>query len=172
MHLGLTWYSATNYRAPNLVDGILTPLQCPELQDRRPTTMTYFLRVAMTHQWADIFSSWTYLTIASLRQRDKLPQYNTIDNAVELIQKSHRILILTGAGISMFNRFWFSLLFIFLRLSLIGVSCGIPDFRSRDGLYASLKNQGEYDLDDPQQMYETFRSIPKTQHTSSYSHRS
>ena len=34
-----------------------------------------------------------------------------------------------------------------------GVSCGIPDFRSRDGLYASLKDRNEYDLDDPQQMY-------------------
>ena len=71
--------------------------------------MTYFLRVALSHQWVDIFSSWTSLTVfASLRQRDKLPQYNTIDNAVELIQKSQRILILTGAGISMFNRFCFS----------------------------------------------------------------
>ena len=42
---------------------------------------------------------------ASLRQRDKLSQHNTIDNAVELIQKSQRILILTGAGISMFKSF-------------------------------------------------------------------
>ncbi|KAG5638568.1 hypothetical protein H0H81_011914 [Sphagnurus paluster] len=33
-----------------------------------------------------------------------------------------------------------------------GVSCGIPDFRSRDGLYASLKDRGQYDLDDPQQI--------------------
>jgi hypothetical protein len=33
-----------------------------------------------------------------------------------------------------------------------GVSCGIPDFRSRDGLYASLKERGEWELDDPQQM--------------------
>jgi NAD-dependent SIR2 family protein deacetylase len=33
-----------------------------------------------------------------------------------------------------------------------GVSCGIPDFRSRNGLYAMLKEKGEYDLDDPQQM--------------------
>ena len=84
------------------------PPQCPELHGRRPTTMIYFLRVAMSHQWADIFSSWTSLTIfaiASLRQRDKLPQHNTINNAVELIKKSQRILILTGAGISMFNRF-------------------------------------------------------------------
>lgn len=37
---------------------------------------------------------------------------------------------------------------------LPGVSCGIPDFRSRGGLYASLKARGDYDLDDPQQMYE------------------
>jgi NAD-dependent histone deacetylase SIR2 len=41
---------------------------------------------------------------------------------------------------------------VFLGLDL-GVSCGIPDFRSRDGLYASLKDKGEYELDDPQQMY-------------------
>ena len=34
-----------------------------------------------------------------------------------------------------------------------GVSCGIPDFRSRTGLYAMLQEKGEYDLDDPQQMY-------------------
>lgn len=43
-------------------------------------------------------------------------------------------------------------------MSFLGVSCGIPDFRSRDGLYASLKNKGEYELDDPQQM-----SAPVTQ---------
>ena len=110
--------------------------------------------------------------IASLRQRDKLPQYNTIENAIELIRKSQRILILTGAGISMFIHFRLSLLFIHLRPFFIGVSCGIPDFRSRDGLYASLKNQGEYDLDDPQQMYEIFQSIQKIQHTISYSRRS
>jgi NAD+-dependent protein deacetylase SIR2 len=36
--------------------------------------------------------------------------------------------------------------------SVAGVSCGIPDFRSRDGLYATLKDRAEYDLDDPQQM--------------------
>ena len=35
-----------------------------------------------------------------LRNRDKLPQYNTIADAVQLIQQSRRILILTGAGIS------------------------------------------------------------------------
>ncbi|KAJ3508716.1 hypothetical protein NLJ89_g5598 [Agrocybe chaxingu] len=100
---------------------------CPELRNRRPRTMLYFLRVVIAH---------------TLRKREKLFEYNTIEDAVELIRKSQRILILTGAGIS--------------------VSCGIPDFRSRDGLYASLKNKGEYDLDDPQQMFDIqyFRENP------------
>ncbi|KAH9933369.1 DHS-like NAD/FAD-binding domain-containing protein [Fomitopsis serialis] len=74
--------------------------------------------------------------------REKLTQYNTVDDAVRLIQRRQRILILTGAGIS--------------------VSCGIPDFRSRNGLYASLQESGEYDLDDPQQMFDItyFREKP------------
>ncbi|KAJ7898400.1 DHS-like NAD/FAD-binding domain-containing protein [Mycena leptocephala] len=74
--------------------------------------------------------------------RDKLPNHNTVEDAVRLIRDSRRILILTGAGVS--------------------VSCGIPDFRSRDGLYASLKQRSEYDLDDPQQMFDInyFRENP------------
>ncbi|KAF9482627.1 DHS-like NAD/FAD-binding domain-containing protein [Pholiota conissans] len=112
------YVKARNIPVPKLLAAFGIEL-CPELQNRRPKTMLYFLRVAMSHQ---------------LRNREKLQQYNTIDDAVQLIQKSKRILILTGAGIS--------------------VSCGIPDFRSRDGLYASLKNKGEYDLDDPQQMFD------------------
>ncbi|KAE9406280.1 DHS-like NAD/FAD-binding domain-containing protein [Gymnopus androsaceus JB14] len=82
---------------------------CPELQNRSNPTLYYFLRVAM---WKE------------LRLREKLPQYNTISDAVELIRNSKRMLILTGAGIS--------------------VSCGIPDFRSRNGLYAQL---GGYEFD-------------------------
>ena len=35
-----------------------------------------------------------------LNKRAKLPNYNTIDDAVNLIRASNRILILTGAGIS------------------------------------------------------------------------
>ncbi|KAJ7180645.1 DHS-like NAD/FAD-binding domain-containing protein [Mycena filopes] len=91
------------------------------------TTSGYFLRVAMSRE---------------LQLRDKLPNHNTVQDAVRLIRESKRILILTGAGIS--------------------VSCGIPDFRSRDGLYASLKQRGEYDLDDPQQMFDIsyFRENP------------
>ncbi|CAL1715219.1 unnamed protein product [Somion occarium] len=73
---------------------------CKQLRQKRPKTLLYFLEVAMTRE---------------LESREKLPMYNTIDDAVDLIRKSKRIVILTGAGIS--------------------VSCGIPDFRSRDGLF-------------------------------------
>ncbi|KAG5641798.1 hypothetical protein DXG03_004184 [Asterophora parasitica] len=100
---------------------------CPELQKKKPTTLLYFLKVSLSRE---------------LRLRDRLTQYNTISDAVNLIRTSRRIIILTGAGIS--------------------VSCGIPDFRSRDGLYASLKDRGQYDLDDPQQMFDInyFRENP------------
>ncbi|KAH7924308.1 SIR2-domain-containing protein [Leucogyrophana mollusca] len=100
---------------------------CPELRNKHAKTMLYFLRVAMSRE---------------LHLREKLPEYNTISDAVSLIRNSRRIVVLTGAGIS--------------------VSCGIPDFRSRDGLYASLKDRGEYDLDDPQQMFDIhyFRENP------------
>ncbi|OBZ74072.1 NAD-dependent protein deacetylase hst1 [Grifola frondosa] len=100
---------------------------CKELRMKRHRTLMYFLKVALSRE---------------LQSREKLPMYNTIDDAINLIRSSKRILILTGAGIS--------------------VSCGIPDFRSRNGLYATLQETGEYDLDDPQQMFDIhyFRENP------------
>ncbi|KAI0917828.1 hypothetical protein AcW1_006863 [Taiwanofungus camphoratus] len=100
---------------------------CPELREKCRKTLLYFLRVAISRE---------------LQSREKLPAHNTIDDAVNLIRSSRRIIVLTGAGIS--------------------VSCGIPDFRSRDGLYATLQEKGEYDLDDPQQMFDInyFRENP------------
>ncbi|KAI5124267.1 hypothetical protein M0805_005116 [Coniferiporia weirii] len=67
--------------------------------------------------------------------------YN-LGGIVTTIRRSNRIMVLTGAGIS--------------------VSCGIPDFRSRNGLYAQLFCSGVYDLDDPQQMFDInyFKSNP------------
>lgn len=90
---------------------------CEELQRKKSATLVYFLQVVLSGE---------------LQLRERLSQYNTLQDAVNLITSSRRILVLTGAGIS--------------------VSCGIPDFRSRKGLYATLKDKGEYDLDDPQQM--------------------
>ncbi|GJJ11515.1 hypothetical protein Clacol_005748 [Clathrus columnatus] len=77
-----------------------------------------------------------------IRRRERLTSYNTIQDVVSLLNKSQRIMVLSGAGIS--------------------VSSGIPDFRSKNGLYQMLKSTCEYQLDDPQQMFdlEYFKENP------------
>jgi len=67
-------------------------------------------------------------------------------------------MVLTGAGISKSPPI--------LRLRCpefrLGVSSGVPDFRSPDGIYAKIKASGQYeDLDDPQQMYAAVTSAGK-----------
>ena len=78
----------------------------------------------------DLSASTMFLT-----QREKLLDINTIEQCVDLIDKSENIIVLTGAGCS--------------------VSCGIPDFRSRDGVYARLRVDFP-DLPDPQAMFDIF----------------
>ncbi|MCJ1308123.1 NAD-dependent histone deacetylase sir2 [Agyrium rufum] len=81
-----------------------------------------------------------YAIQRELRKRAKLPQFNTIDDAVRLLQTSRNIIVLTGAGIS--------------------TSLGIPDFRSKGtGLYSKLKHLG---LSDPQEVFDInmFREDP------------
>ncbi|CAL2041292.1 unnamed protein product [Caenorhabditis brenneri] len=74
--------------------------------------------------------------------RHKLPEYNSLSDAVELFKTRKNILVLTGAGVS--------------------VSCGIPDFRSKDGIYARLRSEFP-DLPDPTAMFDIryFASNPK-----------
>ncbi|KAH6562259.1 hypothetical protein BASA61_004019 [Batrachochytrium salamandrivorans] len=73
--------------------------------------------------------------------RKKRPDINTFEDALRLIESSNNILVLTGAGCS--------------------VSCGIPDFRSKNGIYSRLE---EFELEDPQQMFDIhyFRFRPET----------
>ncbi|KAL6717818.1 NAD-dependent histone deacetylase sir2 [Lecanora helva] len=82
-----------------------------------------------------------------LSKRSKLPEYNTVDDAVSLLKKSRRIIVLTGAGVGMIHH-------------VISTSLGIPDFRSKEtGLYAQLEHLG---LTDPQEVFDIslFREDP------------
>ncbi|KAH8262850.1 hypothetical protein KR044_001017, partial [Drosophila immigrans] len=86
---------------------------------------------------ADIDESvlWDYLShlLNEPKRRNKLSNVNTFDDVIDLVQHSKRIIVLTGAGVS--------------------VSCGIPDFRSTNGIYARLAHDFP-DLPDPQAMFD------------------
>ncbi|XP_059142877.1 NAD-dependent protein deacetylase sirtuin-1-like [Physella acuta] len=75
-------------------------------------------------------------------KRKKLHGINTLDDVLGLLRTCKKIMVLTGAGVS--------------------VSCGIPDFRSRDGVYARLAKDFP-NLPDPQAMFDIhfFRSDPR-----------
>lgn len=66
-------------------------------------------------------------------RRPRLQHINSIEDVCSTITKSKNIIVLTGAGVS--------------------VSCGIPDFRSRNGIYERLRV--EYpEMRDPQSMFD------------------
>ncbi|ODV90993.1 hypothetical protein CANCADRAFT_148141 [Tortispora caseinolytica NRRL Y-17796] len=64
-------------------------------------------------------------------RRQKLQQYNTPEDAAELINNARNIIVLTGAGVS--------------------TSLGIPDFRSDTGIYTKLAQLG---LSEPQDVFD------------------
>eukprot|EP01113_Clastostelium_recurvatum_P002216 TRINITY_DN10915_c0_g2_i3.p1 TRINITY_DN10915_c0_g2~~TRINITY_DN10915_c0_g2_i3.p1 ORF type:complete len:517 (+),score=99.12 TRINITY_DN10915_c0_g2_i3:44-1552(+) len=73
--------------------------------------------------------------VRRLQQQDyrkRIPGLDSLDDVAEAIKKANNIVILTGAGVS--------------------VSCGIPDFRSPNGLYAQIEDK--YDLPDPQCLFD------------------
>ena len=67
-----------------------------------------------------------------LNKRQKLLQYNTIDDAAALLHESQNVVVITGAGIS--------------------TSLGIPDFRSKKtGFYSKLLEMG---YSDPEEVFD------------------
>ena len=94
-------------------------------------------------------------------RREKLSHVNTLGDVLDLLRTCTRIMVLTGAGVSItycleppvvqwrdpVSAKWY------VDWLQVSVSCGIPDFRSRDGIYARLSV--EYpDLPDPQAMFD------------------
>lgn len=71
--------------------------------------------------------------LSDMPKRCKLPHINTLHDVVSLLRSCRNIIVVSGAGIS--------------------VSCGIPDFRSKDGIYARLAVDFP-DLPSPQAMFD------------------
>jgi hypothetical protein len=71
--------------------------------------------------------------LSDMPKRTKLPHINTLHDVISLLKSCRNIVVVSGAGIS--------------------VSCGIPDFRSKDGVYARLAVDYP-DLPNPQAMFD------------------
>ncbi|CAK7896762.1 NAD-dependent histone deacetylase Sir2p [[Candida] anglica] len=67
----------------------------------------------------------------TLSMRNRLSDFNTMDDLLAKIESSKKIMVITGAGIS--------------------TSLGIPDFRSSKGFYSQLQHLG---LSDPQEVFD------------------
>ncbi|KAI4470531.1 histone deacetylase sir2 family member [Holotrichia oblita] len=76
---------------------------------------------------------WIINMVEEPPRRHKLRHVNTLDDVVRLLKGAKNVIVLTGAGVS--------------------VSCGIPDFRSKDGIYSRLAVDFP-DLPNPQAMFD------------------
>ncbi|XP_037321276.2 NAD-dependent protein deacetylase sirtuin-1 [Pungitius pungitius] len=116
----------------------------PHIRDTDPRTILRdLLPETVLPPDLDDMTLWQIIiNISEPPKRKKRKDINTLEDVVRLLHESKRILVLTGAGVS--------------------VSCGIPDFRSRDGIYARLAVDFP-DLPDPQAMFdiEYFRRDPR-----------
>jgi NAD+-dependent protein deacetylase SIR2 len=76
----------------------------------------------------------------NMGNRIKLHKHNTVNDAIALLRKAKKIMVITGAGIS--------------------TSLEIPDFRSRGGLYSTLRGMG---YDEPESVFsrDTFEQDPR-----------
>lgn len=94
-------------------------------------------------RYADYKGKWSFVRRFLMKYVYERPRLgvSTVEDAVQLIRNARRILVLTGAGIS--------------------VSSGIPDFRSENGLYDRI--QSKYGLPEPECMFdiEFFRIDPE-----------
>ncbi|KAJ8669768.1 hypothetical protein QAD02_001027 [Eretmocerus hayati] len=122
---GLEWKNASSWVQKQIVMGT----------DPRDVLKLLFSDPTQVPVEVDDYTLWRIVLnmMSEPPKRQKLSHINTLTEVVELIKKSQNIIVLTGAGVS--------------------VSCGIPDFRSRDGIYSRLA-QDFPDLPDPQAMFD------------------
>ena len=75
----------------------------PGVEDQERKDITLFSQssdITRVRQRSSVAVDNTTCLLARLRLRERLSRYNSIEDAVSLIQGSRRIIILTGAGIS------------------------------------------------------------------------
>lgn len=94
------------------------PLQLMEKHVSKRAAEHFRAKVAADPSFRIMLWRVLYEYLTEPEPRKRLSTVTCYDDVVDLLKRSNKIIIVTGAGVS--------------------VSCGIPDFRSRDGVYARL----------------------------------
>ncbi len=116
------------------------------LEQRIPLqTLSTVFGVALPSALSDMPDNTLYKKLkkaitVDMGNRIKLHKYSSVKDAIDLVQQAKNIMVITGAGIS--------------------TSLDIPDFRSHDGLYSTLRNMG---FEDPESVFsrDTFEQDPQ-----------